>query len=561
MLRRWMPVWCLLAVFVAAPAGACGLQVDLLYTAERLDGPPASTPVLSRVESDAATPAVRVPLPRRPTGHWLRLACRRGLAAQDGWQLVVTGARGLGGLTFYPPGAPPQRVARMDTSGADAAERPAWRGGSLALPNGWPASHIAYLHADGTSAEPLRLRLVRADALARERHGDVARALAAAALLFAFALALGVLQLRFRDRALLGYAAYLAGLAACVLLIGGGAAATFPALSGQGPGALWGAATVAAAARLASARRMLELDRIAPTLATLVQTLAWLPFVLLGALLTGGASVHALYAAAGSALLLIGAVAMPGLALLAWRRGGKRAGACLAGWTPMSVAVVSIAGDRLGLMAAPGAERWLPLAAVFEAVVLALALGRAAAVRVRAARRMRRERDALTGALGAHAFERRLGAWCAPGTFALEHRCLLLLAVDDFAALNARHGPPVGDAVLRQVYARLRTQLRPGDTVARVEEGFAVVGACARDGAPLARRLADAVAAMPLRIDGQTLVVTASVGVAAPRRGEMAAQLMQRARLALARARSLGRNAVSTAAVSGSAPRPALASP
>jgi diguanylate cyclase (GGDEF)-like protein len=163
----------------------------------------------------------------------------------------------------------------------------------------------------------------------------------------------------------------------------------------------------------------------------------------------------------------------------------------------------------------------------------------------------------VTGALGAHAFERRLGAWCAAGASSPEGRCLLMLAIDDWLDLNTRHGLPVGDAVLRQVYARLRAQLRPGDTVARVDDGFAILGACAHGGAPLARRLTDAVAALPVRVDGRTLVVTASVGVAAPRRGETAKQLMQRVRQALARARGLGRNAVSAAA--GPAPNPAFA--
>lgn len=555
MFRRWMPVWYLLGALVAQPAVACDLRVDLLYTAERLDSPPAGAPVLMRVETGAAAPTAKVPLPRRSTGHWLRLTCRQGLDARDDWRLLVSGAPGLGGLTFHAPGAPPQRVA----SDADAAAHRARRGWSLALPHGWPASNVAYLRADGAGAAPLHLRLVQADALARERWGDAARATAAAAVLCAFVLAIGALQFRSRGRRLRGYAVYLAGLAACVLLLGGGADASFLAGIGQAPVAGWAVIAFAATAWLASAPRLLELDRLAPTVAAPVQRLAWLPLALLAALLAAAPAARGPYVAAGSALLLLGAAAMPGLALLAWRRGAARGGACVAGWAALSAVVAAVAADRLGLVAAPAAERWLPLAAVLETTVLASALGRVAMARARAARRLRRERDVVTGALAAHAFERRLGAWCAGSAAARENRCLLMLAVDDWPDLNARHGAPAGDAVLRQVYARLCAQLRPGDTVARVDDGFAILGACAQGGGLLARRLADAVAALPLRIDGRTLVITASVGIAAPRRGETAKQLMQRVRQALARARRLGRNAVSPAP--GAVPRPALASP
>lgn len=544
--RRRMPAWCLLAALIAAPAGACGLQVELLYTAERLDGPPMSAPVLSRVEPEAGTPA-RVRLPRRPTGHWLRLTCRQALDARSDWRLVVTGARGLGALMFYAPGAPPRRVPAADDADTGAAER-LHRGWSLALPQGWPASSVAYLHAEGVSAEPMRLQLARADALARERHDEAWLTAAAAAVLLALALVMGAVYARSRARLHLGYATYLAWLAASVALLGGDPTGAFARLPVQEPESLWAVTTLAAAARLAFARRVLDLDRFAPTMAALLQTLFWLPLALLAVLLAGGAVVHAVYATAGSALLLVGAGAMPVLALRASRRGARQADACLIAWLPMSVVVASIAGDRLDLVSAPDAGRWLPVAALFEAAVLIPALGRDVATRARQARRARRERDAVTGALGARAFERRLGDWCASGALAREGRCLLLLGIDDFAGLDTRHGRAVGDTVLRQVFARLRSQLRPGDTVARIDDGFAIVGECPDDGRPLARRIADAVAAVPLRIDGQTLVVTASIGVAAPRPGDTAAGLTQRARRALVRARSLGRNAVSAAA-------------
>jgi diguanylate cyclase (GGDEF)-like protein len=550
---RW-PIWLLLAALSAAPAGACGLQVELLYTADRLDGPPAAAPVLSRIETDAATGrTMPIALPRRTTGHWLRLSCRQGLDVRAGWQLVVDGARPLDALTFYPPGAPPRRIARAGTSAADDAGQPGRSGWSLVLPRGWPASSVAYLHAEGVGTGPMRLRLVRADELLRERRDALRRTRAAVAVLLAVALGMFAAHARIRDRVYLAYAGYLVCIALYVLLSGGDAASTGVSapLLAHGLVGPWAVATLAAALHLAFAGRVLELGWRAPAAATLVRALVWLSLGLLATLLVGHAQVQAWYGTVGNALLVAGAPVVPGLALLAWRRGSPHAVHCLVGWTPLAAVAALAAAHRLGLVERPGAEAALPLAAAVEALVLAFALGRHATRRARLARRARRspDRDALTGALNAHALERRLEAWRGSGPFDVRRCCLLLLDLDDFAELNARHGRAAGDAVLRQVQARLRTQLRSDDALARVDgDRFAIVSECAHDdGESFARRLGDALAATPFRFDRQSLVVTASIGMATARRGEPVALLTRRARQALQRARSLGNNAISTA--------------
>jgi diguanylate cyclase (GGDEF)-like protein len=89
--------------------------------------------------------------------------------------------------------------------------------------------------------------------------------------------------------------------------------------------------------------------------------------------------------------------------------------------------------------------------------------------------------------------------------------------VDDFREVNAQVGPQGGDRLLTEVGARLRGALRPADTVARFGgDEFAILCEgiyCDADALTVAARLADALEE-PFRLDGETLAVSASIGVA-----------------------------------------------
>ena len=94
---------------------------------------------------------------------------------------------------------------------------------------------------------------------------------------------------------------------------------------------------------------------------------------------------------------------------------------------------------------------------------------------------------------------------------------VICLDIDRFGVLNETWGHDVGDEVLRRVATRLRAALRPTDTLARLG-GDRFVAVC--DDVPsvahaeeITRRLADSFRD-PFDIDGTTLVVTASAGVA-----------------------------------------------
>jgi diguanylate cyclase (GGDEF)-like protein len=109
--------------------------------------------------------------------------------------------------------------------------------------------------------------------------------------------------------------------------------------------------------------------------------------------------------------------------------------------------------------------------------------------------------------------------------------------LDGFRAVNEALGQPAGDAVLRQAGERLDACARDSDTVARLgADEFAVVQAGierGEDAAALARRLI-AVLAKPFVVDGQTIELGASIGIAlAPEDGASHDQLLHHAQLAL----------------------------
>ena len=93
---------------------------------------------------------------------------------------------------------------------------------------------------------------------------------------------------------------------------------------------------------------------------------------------------------------------------------------------------------------------------------------------------------------------------------------VLFIDLDGFKEVNDVHGHDVGDELLISVAARLRREVRDGDTVARFggDEFVVLCEDLVRIDAaePLARRLADAVA-QPVSTGEQLLAVRASIGV------------------------------------------------
>ncbi|MBO1750992.1 EAL domain-containing protein [Actinotalea sp. BY-33] len=155
--------------------------------------------------------------------------------------------------------------------------------------------------------------------------------------------------------------------------------------------------------------------------------------------------------------------------------------------------------------------------------------------------------DALTGVPNRVLFSRSLDESlrrAEPG----QGTAVLFCDLDNFKHVNDQHGHAAGDELLRQVAARLRGELRPGDVVGRLSgDEFAVLLHGVDDDEHALTVAARLVAGLdhPFRVDGHEVRTTASVGVAvhvgADGRGD---RLLAAADAAMYEAKQRGRNQV-----------------
>ena len=123
---------------------------------------------------------------------------------------------------------------------------------------------------------------------------------------------------------------------------------------------------------------------------------------------------------------------------------------------------------------------------------------------------------------------------------------MLFVDLDEFKMVNDTLGHAGGDALLKEVAARLQSTVRSGDTVARISgDEFAIVLAdIARpeDAALVAQKIIDRFSSA-VQVHGKEVFVTASVGIAAfPGDGADAETLIRAADAAMYRAKQAGRN-------------------
>lgn len=158
--------------------------------------------------------------------------------------------------------------------------------------------------------------------------------------------------------------------------------------------------------------------------------------------------------------------------------------------------------------------------------------------------------DPLTGTLN-----RRMLEQLANEQIALAQRherpvSLLLLDADRFKTINDVHGHDVGDIALKNVVASARQHLRPGDLIGRLGgEEFLVLLIDTRsdEATQIAERLRAAVAALDLRVRGESLSLSISIGVATlGEHGDDFHELVRRADRAMYLAKRGGRNRVVT---------------
>ncbi|MGY1651170.1 putative bifunctional diguanylate cyclase/phosphodiesterase [Geodermatophilus sp. SYSU D01119] len=122
---------------------------------------------------------------------------------------------------------------------------------------------------------------------------------------------------------------------------------------------------------------------------------------------------------------------------------------------------------------------------------------------------------------------------------------LLFVDLDGFKGVNDGHGHAAGDTVLREVAARMRARVRPGDVVCRLGgDEFVVLvepAGTERDLVELAERLIAAVSE-PIDLGGTPVAIGASIGIAVSRDGGADADvLFAEADTAAYRAKQRGR--------------------
>ncbi len=147
--------------------------------------------------------------------------------------------------------------------------------------------------------------------------------------------------------------------------------------------------------------------------------------------------------------------------------------------------------------------------------------------------------DALTGLPNRARFLQALAQRLGGGLVPTRAVAVLSLDLDRFKAINDALGHAAGDAVLRQVGARLLAALRraeAGDLVARLggdEFALLLVDASLDDARAAAARLQQVLSA-PALVDGQPIDVSAALGIAvSPAHGSNAGALLQHADIAM----------------------------
>jgi diguanylate cyclase len=178
-----------------------------------------------------------------------------------------------------------------------------------------------------------------------------------------------------------------------------------------------------------------------------------------------------------------------------------------------AVTLLSRPLNELEMMAACGVVLCL-LARQYLAVRDNVALARELAVRERQLRHQAFT-DSLTGLANRSLFRNRLDHVLELHARDRRPVAVVFLDLDDFKAVNDRHGHAAGDDLLVQVAARISGATRVGDTVARLGgDEFAVLLEDATDPLQAAARVLDAL--VPgFVVGGTEQPVAASVGVAA----------------------------------------------
>lgn len=135
-------------------------------------------------------------------------------------------------------------------------------------------------------------------------------------------------------------------------------------------------------------------------------------------------------------------------------------------------------------------------------------------------------RDALTGLPNRLVFDERLEQAAAQAERGARGLAVMFLDLDNFKYINDTHGYALGDALLRAVAARIASNLRAGDTLARWGGDEFLLLLDAQDGVDEVTRAANRVLELfrrPFELSGLEVRTGASIGISVYQEGSASA--------------------------------------
>ncbi|GAB4565848.1 MAG: hypothetical protein Tsb007_37580 [Rhizobacter sp.] len=159
------------------------------------------------------------------------------------------------------------------------------------------------------------------------------------------------------------------------------------------------------------------------------------------------------------------------------------------------------------------------------------------------------EHDPLTGLPNRATLEERLSQGIHAAARSDQSYAVLFIDLDKFKPINDSYGHVVGDIVLREVAARLRSAIRASDTIARIGGDEFVVGIAnitdAFAAETVARKVQQAISSS-LVVEGHRCELGASIGIAVfPKDGLSPPELIQAADTAMYLAKQAGGGIIS----------------
>lgn len=154
--------------------------------------------------------------------------------------------------------------------------------------------------------------------------------------------------------------------------------------------------------------------------------------------------------------------------------------------------------------------------------------------------------DFLTGLANRPRFEEEVERALAQSRRLGDGGAVLWLDLDDFKGVNDAMGHRAGDRLLVDLTPRISAQLREYDLLARIGgDEFAALlpHTAAADAEAVAARILDTIRREPFAVDGHSIRVTASVGIAIfPDHGTSVTELLAHADIAMYRAKDVSRD-------------------